>query len=26
MALADARDGFQAMQDGDHVGKIVFTT
>jgi NADPH:quinone reductase-like Zn-dependent oxidoreductase len=26
MALADAREGFQAMQDGDHVGKIVFTT
>jgi NADPH:quinone reductase-like Zn-dependent oxidoreductase len=26
MPLADARDGFAAMQDGDHVGKIVFTT
>ena len=26
MPLADAREGFQAMQDGDHVGKIVFTT
>jgi NADPH:quinone reductase-like Zn-dependent oxidoreductase len=26
MALADARDGFQAMLDGDFVGKIVFTT
>jgi NADPH:quinone reductase-like Zn-dependent oxidoreductase len=26
MPLADARDGFQAMNDGDHVGKIVFTT
>ena len=24
--LADAREGFQAMHDGDHVGKIVFTT
>ena len=24
--LADARDGFQAMLDGDIVGKIVFTT
>jgi len=24
--LAEAREGFQAMQDGDHVGKIVFTT
>jgi NADPH:quinone reductase-like Zn-dependent oxidoreductase len=26
MALTDARDGFQAMLDGDFVGKIVFTT
>jgi NADPH:quinone reductase-like Zn-dependent oxidoreductase len=26
MPLADAREGFQAMRDGDHVGKIVFTT
>jgi NADPH:quinone reductase-like Zn-dependent oxidoreductase len=26
MPLADARKGFQAMRDGDHVGKIVFTT
>ena len=26
MPLADARDGFQAMLDGDVVGKIVFTT
>jgi NADPH:quinone reductase-like Zn-dependent oxidoreductase len=26
MPLADAREGFQAMQDGDVVGKIVFTT
>ncbi len=26
MPLADARDGFQAMFDGDVVGKIVFTT
>ena len=26
MPLADARDGFQAMLDGDLVGKIVFTT
>ncbi len=26
MPLTDAREGFQAMQDGDHVGKIVFTT
>lgn len=26
MPLADARDGFAAMQGGDHVGKIVFTT
>jgi NADPH:quinone reductase-like Zn-dependent oxidoreductase len=26
MALADARDGFQTMLDGDFVGKIVFTT
>lgn len=26
MPLADAREGFQAMHDGDHVGKIVFTT
>jgi NADPH:quinone reductase-like Zn-dependent oxidoreductase len=26
MPLADAREGFQAMLDGDHVGKIVFTT
>jgi D-arabinose 1-dehydrogenase-like Zn-dependent alcohol dehydrogenase len=26
MPLADARDGFQAMLDGDFVGKIVFTT
>jgi NADPH:quinone reductase-like Zn-dependent oxidoreductase len=26
MPLADARDGFAAMQNGDHVGKIVFTT
>ena len=26
MPLADARQGFQAMSDGDHVGKIVFTT
>jgi D-arabinose 1-dehydrogenase-like Zn-dependent alcohol dehydrogenase len=26
MALADAREGFQAMRDGDIVGKIVFTT
>ena len=26
MPLADARDGFQAMLDGDIVGKIVFTT
>jgi NADPH:quinone reductase-like Zn-dependent oxidoreductase len=26
MPLADARDGFAAMADGDHVGKIVFTT
>jgi NADPH:quinone reductase-like Zn-dependent oxidoreductase len=24
--LADARQGFEAMRDGDHVGKIVFTT
>jgi NADPH:quinone reductase-like Zn-dependent oxidoreductase len=26
MPLAEAREGFQAMGDGDHVGKIVFTT
>jgi NADPH:quinone reductase-like Zn-dependent oxidoreductase len=26
MPLADAREGFQAMADGDIVGKIVFTT
>ena len=26
MRLADARDGFQAMHDGDLFGKIVFTT
>jgi NADPH:quinone reductase-like Zn-dependent oxidoreductase len=26
MPLADARDGFQTMLDGDFVGKIVFTT
>ncbi|HEY5189248.1 MAG TPA: zinc-binding dehydrogenase [Solirubrobacteraceae bacterium] len=26
MPLADARDGFQAMLEGDVVGKIVFTT
>jgi NADPH:quinone reductase-like Zn-dependent oxidoreductase len=26
MPLADAREGFQEMRDGDHVGKIVFTT
>jgi NADPH:quinone reductase-like Zn-dependent oxidoreductase len=26
MPLADAHDGFAAMQNGDHVGKIVFTT
>ena len=26
MPLADARDGFAAMADGDHIGKIVFTT
>ncbi len=26
MPLADARDGFQAMLEGDFVGKIVFTT
>jgi NADPH:quinone reductase-like Zn-dependent oxidoreductase len=26
MPLAAAREGFQAMRDGDHVGKIVFTT
>ena len=26
MPLADAREGFQAMLDGDVVGKIVFTT
>jgi NADPH:quinone reductase-like Zn-dependent oxidoreductase len=26
MPLAAAREGFQAMHDGDHVGKIVFTT
>jgi NADPH:quinone reductase-like Zn-dependent oxidoreductase len=26
MPLADARDGFQTMLDGDVVGKIVFTT
>jgi NADPH:quinone reductase-like Zn-dependent oxidoreductase len=26
MPLADAREGFEAMRDGDHVGKIVFTT
>ena len=26
MPLASAREGFQAMHDGDHVGKIVFTT
>ena len=26
MPLADARQGFEAMRDGDHVGKIVFTT
>jgi NADPH:quinone reductase-like Zn-dependent oxidoreductase len=26
MPLSQARDGFQAMRDGDHVGKIVFTT
>jgi NADPH:quinone reductase-like Zn-dependent oxidoreductase len=26
MALADARDGFQALLDGDVVGKVVFTT
>jgi NADPH:quinone reductase-like Zn-dependent oxidoreductase len=26
MPLADARDGFQALLDGDVVGKIVFTT
>ena len=26
MPLADARQGFAAMRDGDHVGKIVFTT
>ena len=26
MPLADARDGFQAMHDGEIVGKIVFTT
>ncbi len=25
MPLADARDGFQAMRDGDLVGKVVFT-
>ena len=26
MPLTDAREGFQAMHAGDHVGKIVFTT
>jgi D-arabinose 1-dehydrogenase-like Zn-dependent alcohol dehydrogenase len=26
MPLADARDGFQALLEGDVVGKIVFTT
>jgi NADPH:quinone reductase-like Zn-dependent oxidoreductase len=26
LPLADARQGFEAMRDGDHVGKIVFTT
>jgi hypothetical protein len=26
MPLADARPGFQAMLEGDIVGKIVFTT
>ena len=26
MPLADARDGFQALLDGDVFGKIVFTT
>jgi NADPH:quinone reductase-like Zn-dependent oxidoreductase len=26
MPLADARDGFAAMLEGEHVGKIVFTT
>src|SRR5947209_2731223 len=26
MPLADARDGFQALLDGDVVGKVVFTT
>jgi NADPH:quinone reductase-like Zn-dependent oxidoreductase len=26
MPLANAGEGFQAMRDGDHVGKIVFTT
>jgi D-arabinose 1-dehydrogenase-like Zn-dependent alcohol dehydrogenase len=26
LPLADAREGFQTMLDGDHVGKIVFTT
>jgi NADPH:quinone reductase-like Zn-dependent oxidoreductase len=26
MPLSDAREGFAAMRDGDHVGKIVFTT
>jgi hypothetical protein len=25
LALADAREGFQAMLDGSFVGKIVFT-
>ena len=26
MPLADARQGFQTMLDGEHIGKIVFTT
>ncbi len=26
MTLADARDGFQALLDGDVVGKVVFRT
>jgi NADPH:quinone reductase-like Zn-dependent oxidoreductase len=26
MPLTEAREGFQAMRDGDHIGKIVFTT
>ena len=26
MALADAREGFQALLEGDVVGKVVFTT